>query len=98
MVEAAGERQPGYAGEWIDQQAGGILRVAMAGSTAQTAYARLKGLLPTDAKVPYVKATARAVEALDLDLPMVLVSDHDIEAKDARDLFVLQGKTIYQRV
>jgi hypothetical protein len=56
MVEAAGERQPGYAGEWIDQQAGGILRVAMAGSTAQTAYARLKGLLPTDAKVSYVKA------------------------------------------
>jgi hypothetical protein len=57
IVDAAGERQPGYAGEWIDQKAGGILRVAMAGSTAQTAYAGLRGLLPTGARVSYVKAT-----------------------------------------
>jgi hypothetical protein len=57
IVEAAGERQPGYAGVWIDQRAGGILRVAMAGSTAQTAYSRLRGLLPAGARLSYVKAT-----------------------------------------
>jgi hypothetical protein len=57
IVEAAGARQPGYAGVWIDQRAGGVLRVAMAGSAGQTAYARLRGLLPTGARASYVKAT-----------------------------------------
>jgi hypothetical protein len=56
-VDTASETQPGYAGEWIDQQAGGILRVAVAGTAAQTTYATLRGLLPTDAQVSFVQAT-----------------------------------------
>lgn len=57
IVDATGERQPGYAGEWIDQRAGGVLRVAVAGSTADATYARLRGLLPAGARVSFVRAT-----------------------------------------
>lgn len=55
-VDAAGEHVPGYAGEWIDQQAGGVLRVAVAGTAASADYARLRALLPAGARVAFVKA------------------------------------------
>jgi hypothetical protein len=57
IVDAAGKHQSGYAGEWIDERAGGVLRIATTGSTADATYTRLRALLPPGARVAFVKAT-----------------------------------------
>ena len=57
-------------------------------SVADVAAGERPSLLIIENKGDDAIGLARAVDALDLDLPMVLVSDHDIEVKDGRDLFV----------
>lgn len=75
-VEDAGAREPAYGGVWIDQKAGGILRVGVSGKTDSAVYARLTASLPDDQRVTLVEVahSLRELNATQQDVTDALLA------------------------
>jgi hypothetical protein len=57
VVTGAGARESDFGGAWIDQKAGGVLRVGVAGETGTAVYDRVTAALPRDQRVVPARVT-----------------------------------------